>query len=340
PAGPEAVEEWRTRPDAPDSKPHPDRVGKLLERPVETYDADQRAMARRGAWVIGEPAIGPGSGAVSRRRQLLKTVLPGTVRRRAAMAFLATTVACYFVAARHGPTIARVLGPSASFFFSGAAAAQATAGSKAVAITVRTSPPGATVTLDGNEIGVSPVTVEKELPPGEHKVTAAKGKSSKDTTITLAEDQAAAVALLQLESDGEVDVRTSVPGARVYLDGMLVGEAPQKLTVPRDRARHLVVRTDDAVLTDQRLKPDRPGKLAIEVGQDPGGNASVVVQSDPPAWLALGDKDLGRTTGSTPLKLPAGRHRLVLKVPALGIERELNVEAGGRQKKYFMDLHN
>jgi hypothetical protein len=45
-------------------------------------------------------------------------------------------------------------------------------------------------------------------------------------------------------------------------------------------------------------------------------------------------------TGPTPLKLPNGKHRLVLKVPALGIERELNVEASGRQKKYFMDLHN
>ena len=57
------------------------------------------------------------------------------------------------------------------------------------------------------------------------------------------------------------------------------------------------------------------------------------------AFLSLGGKDLVRMTGVDPLKLPAGKQTLTLRIPALGLTRELELETGGRApKKYHVEL--
>jgi len=337
---PVAEGEWRTTPQAPASAPHPKRAGKVLEEPVETYNADARPMARRGAWIIGEPAISANTQRGARRQGLARTILPSTMRRRALMVGAVSALGFYFLAAQKPQLLAKVLGKQASVFMANVSNVP-TPAANTVSLTIRTGPPGCKLWIDGEpEEGESPITLHQPIKPGAHKVLAVKGKQRKEVSFTLEEGQRNAVVLVPVQAEGEVDVALDEPGAHIFVDGRNLGATPQKLTdLPRDRARHLQIRLGDLVLADQRLPPDRPARLLLDPQAGLNLVTPVVVTSYPPAFLSLGGKDLVHMTGIDPIRLPAGKQTLTLKIPALGISRELQLEAGGRApKKYHVEL--
>jgi hypothetical protein len=267
-------------------------------------------------------------------------LLRGKLRRRVVLVFAAAAVGSYFLAAQKPQLVARALGKLAPALMAGISNVP-TPPANTVALTVRTGPPGCKLWIDGEPVeGESPLTLHQVLSVGSHKVLAVKGKQRKEAAFTLVDGQKGALVNVPVVADGEVDVTTEEPGTTVWLDGRLLGAAPRKLTdVSRDRARHLQLRLGDRVLVDQRLLPDRPARLVVDPLAGLGLTTPVTVTSYPPAFLSLGGKDLVQTSGVEPVRLPAGKQTLTLRVPALGLTRELALEVGGRgPRRYHVEL--
>lgn len=69
-----------------------------------------------------------------------------------------------------------------------------------------------------------------------------------------------------------LEVTSAVPGARVLLDGVRLGEAPVRTLVPRDAGEHVIrVEADGRVAVERRAPLDQPLQLAL----DPTTPASV-----------------------------------------------------------------
>lgn len=139
--------------------------------------------------------------------------------------------------------------------------------------------------------------------------------------------------------DGVVDLSADDEQLTVWLDGRQVGKTPKKLTnVSRDRTHHLQLRQMDRVVWDQRLLPDRPATLTVDPQAGLHLQANVVITSHPPAMLSVEGKDLVRLTGPDPVKLPTGKSVVMVNIPAMGLTRSLHVEAGGKTRRYHVEL--
>jgi hypothetical protein len=107
----------------------------------------------------------------------------------------------------------------------------------------------------------------------------------------------------------------------------------------RDRTHHLEVRVGDRQVAETLLTPERPPKTLV-APLVPGANGvDVVVVAQPPATVWMGNQQLAAVTGLTPLRLPAGRQTLTLKVPGSALSRELVVDANSRaMRRYYVEM--
>ena len=99
---------------------------------------------------------------------------------------------------------------------------------------VRTTPPGATVVVDGVDRGQTPLSVD-DLPYGTHRISISRaGYGSETRKVSLSRDAGVAsvgVELVEAGSAtsavlGSIQVDSRPDGARVMLDGQLVGTTP------------------------------------------------------------------------------------------------------------------
>ena len=104
---------------------------------------------------------------------------------------------------------------------------------------VETDPPGGEVRVDGNVAGTTPLQQEIILEPGEHQVEARMdGFLAVAQTVSVEQSQSLALRLAMAPAPKDplpptIAVNTEPQGARLYLDGKLVGETPvRKVTVP------------------------------------------------------------------------------------------------------------
>ena len=185
-----------------------------------------------------------------------------------------------------------------------------------VAFTFRTEEPGASVRIDDNDIGKTPLTVA--LLPGPHTVAVAQadgrsaeqqldvkpGKKKIDMLVEMPR-QAGGAATLSVQSDP--------PNANVMLDGAMAGRTPfQGELAPGEHAV--------AVEMDGRMREER--KVVAREGRDASVSfalaplpktPAVAVESEPiGALVVLDGKERGRTPFLAPLD--KGRHQLVLKL--------------------------
>ncbi|HUC07688.1 MAG TPA: PEGA domain-containing protein, partial [Solirubrobacterales bacterium] len=97
---------------------------------------------------------------------------------------------------------------------------------------VATEPAGAEVSVDGKPAGASPITVEVQ--PGEHDIEASKaGFKSVAQKISVDHGQSASLRLALAPAgrrqESIIAVATDPKGARLYVDGRIVGETPVKV---------------------------------------------------------------------------------------------------------------
>ena len=129
-------------------------------------------------------------------------------------------------------------------------------------VVIETDPPGAEVAVDGEEKGQSPITLEME--PGEHEIGATKaGFKGQAQKITVDNGQQASLRLALAQAarkpESVLAIATDPKGARLYVDGHLVGETPRKVkTTPGDHEVRLAL---DGYIT-------RAAKVKLPAGKD------------------------------------------------------------------------
>ena len=182
-------------------------------------------------------------------------------------------------------------------------------------LTLTSSPSGATVTIDGKEIGITPWSGETK--PGNHKVQVnAKGfvKEERIVQVQPSRDADVTFALNREPGPGRLHIETEPPEAGVSIDGQQVGTSPYTGDVaPGDHV--LEVSNDGYKTIQQQLQLD-PGqqlslKLALQQAQAGQVPPLVAVASDPQGAQLFLD---GKLVGPTPIKARStpGPHEIKL----------------------------
>ena len=133
-------------------------------------------------------------------------------------------------------------------------------------LVVESRPPGARVSVDGTERGVTPVTLR--LPSGAHVLEVQVGKSEPRViplTIQANVQTAQYIELQGVQATGTLEVRSEPSGARVLIDGQPRGTTP---AVIRDLASG-----DHAVVLELG---GRKATQAVKI--DPGSTAQLMVR--------------------------------------------------------------
>jgi serine/threonine-protein kinase len=164
-------------------------------------------------------------------------------------------------------------------------------------LTIETDPPGARLTVDGQAVGVSPLSLET-LALGEHRVMASlEGRESEERTVKLSHPGERTLVMLELSAPGQATPSASVvipepPSAPMAAAPSRASSEPQAASVARTARRAM-------------------GRLTL----------------DPKPWTYVYLR--GRKLGDTPLievPLPAGRHQLKLVNEGKNISTVIEVE--------------
>ncbi|HUJ28277.1 MAG TPA: PEGA domain-containing protein [Myxococcales bacterium] len=185
-----------------------------------------------------------------------------------------------------------------------------------VSYSLRTEEPGASVRIDDNDVGKTPITFT--LLPGPHTVavTAADGRSAqRQIDVTPARKKQDLFVDFRSQAGGPamLSVQSDPPNANVLVDAAMVGRTPYSGEIqPGD---HTV-----AVEAEGRMREER--RLVAHEGQDANVSfalaplpktPAIAVESEPiGAQVILDSKERGRTPFLAPLE--KGHHEVVLKL--------------------------
>jgi len=140
-------------------------------------------------------------------------------------------------------------------------------------LVIESEPDGALVTVDGRLEGSTPVTVT-DLPFGEHSVQVARpGYTPHAETLTLSEATPARTLSVRLDAGaqaapvttGSIVFDSRPPGARVLLDGRLVGTTPLRMPAVAvgEHAVRLELSGYRTVSAQVTVEPGREARLAV-----------------------------------------------------------------------------
>jgi hypothetical protein len=196
-------------------------------------------------------------------------------------------------------------------------------------LVLRSTPAGASVTLDDvREPGATPVIIDRRLNDGPHtlKLGLAAGPPAVRKFELTSTDRHVAVHE-NLQSSGHVRVETWPPGAPVQLDQRHVGPAPVTLAdVSLDKPHAVVVDAKGYKRATASIPVERSGVHVVRLRLEPIGTPPrLVVQTSIPAELEVDGQAHGRT-GAAELPAIAGPHVVVVRVPSLGFERRSTIE--------------
>lgn len=100
-------------------------------------------------------------------------------------------------------------------------------------IRIISSTTGASVTVDGQEVGVIPIADPIEIRPGEHALQISKrGYTSYNEEIRIRGGQTRDVEIDLLPLSGFLRVRSEQAEVRVFVDGNFIGNAPVEFDLP------------------------------------------------------------------------------------------------------------
>lgn len=103
-------------------------------------------------------------------------------------------------------------------------------------IRIVSSTTGATVSIDGEEVGTIPLSAPIDVRPGEHALQVTKrGYTSYNEEIRIRAGQTRDVEVDLLPLAGFLRVRTSQTDVRVFVDGNFIGNAPVEFDLPPGR---------------------------------------------------------------------------------------------------------
>ena len=194
---------------------------------------------------------------------------------------------------------------------------------------LRSRPTGATVTVDGQLRGRTPVVIE-QLAPGQHRVLLKHGNAEIQETLTVTPGAplqfTAAFPVEGGPRSGWLSVRSPVQ-LSIIENGAVIGTTSSQRTMLPVGRHSLEFVNEQLGYRTTRTVDIGEGKVVSVVPELP--NVAVNVNAQPWAEVWMGERKLGDTPMGA-LMLPLGVHQLVFKHPSLGERREtVTVGAGG-----------
>jgi hypothetical protein len=196
-------------------------------------------------------------------------------------------------------------------------------------VTVTTDPPGADVQIDGVARGQSPLRLA--LAAGAHTLVISGNGQSRTVPITIAAGAEVSQYLDMPKAGanlGQLHVRTDPPGARVSVDGTLLGTTPMTIgeLLPGD---HTVTFENDLGSVSQKvvIEAGVPASLMVPMGMAAGTVASGWLAVTAPIVVDLYEN--GRLVGNSgidKIMLPAGRHEIQLVNEQVGFRETRTVQ--------------
>jgi WD40 repeat protein len=174
---------------------------------------------------------------------------------------------------------------------------------------VTTDPPGATVLLDGLEVGTSPVEI-KDVSCGSHVIKTSKsGYAEREKEILLEYGDELSVYLRMKEKEATFSVFSFPPGAEVFLDDKKVGITPIKLRNVAPGQHKLRVVKGEGVVHEQVVTLERGRDLALDIAL-PVPGAMLNIDPGPEGRELYVDGHLYTLLKSPRNSVPPGRHLL------------------------------
>ena len=207
------------------------------------------------------------------------------------------------------------------------------------------TPPGATVTIDGSGSFVTPFD-SPPLKPGTHSFTIVKvGYATVQRKLDVAAGTAANLDVALTVSGGVLDLQSDPPGAAIVVDGKPTNRfTPAKLGLPqgehvirllmegyRDEVAPVLVTEGQSVSLSPKLAPAKASKLKRLFGG--GGSPEDVgildVTTHPDgAYVTLNNAAVGQTT-PTKVTVKPGMYELAIILPGYKtIHRSVHIEKG------------
>jgi hypothetical protein len=188
-------------------------------------------------------------------------------------------------------------------------------------LSVRTDPPGATVTVDGQRRGVSPLVVDG-LAPGEHAVGLQNALASVTEQVTVQAGATAAL-VVPLSAPQGVPVSGWVSLAspiemQLFEDGRLVGSSRSDRIMMSVGDHNLQIVNEPLGYRVARTVQVSPGKVSPMRIEIPKGSVALNAAPWAEVWVdgdRVGETPIGNVT------LPIGNHEVVFRHPDLGEQR-------------------
>ena len=188
-------------------------------------------------------------------------------------------------------------------------------------LSVRTDPPGATVTVDGQRRGVSPLVVE-DLAPGEHSVGLQNALSSVTEKVTVQAGTTASLVVplsapQGVPVSGWVSLNSPIE-MQLFEDGRLVGSSRSDRIMMSVGEHSLQIVNDAVGYRQSRTVQVAPGRVSPMRIDLPKGSVALNAAPWAEVWVdgdRLGDTPIGNVS------LPIGGHEVVFRHPELGEQR-------------------
>jgi serine/threonine protein kinase len=198
---------------------------------------------------------------------------------------------------------------------------------------VQTNPSGASVEIDGQAHGITPLSLD--LSPGRHTLKLANEGNIRSMPITIvAGGQVSQLIELPRAASllGELQVRTEPAGAQVTVDGHAYGRSPLTVEGLAPGAHAVVLENDLGSITqDVKIEAGTTASLVVPMRAPKNAPVSGWIAVNAPTPLQIFEE--GRLLGSSQsdrIMVSVGRHELLLVNEALGYSQAqvVNVTPG------------
>lgn len=203
---------------------------------------------------------------------------------------------------------------------------------------VRSDPPGAQITIDGQPVGAAPMLITN-LAPGPHTVVLQRETASVQHSVTIEPGSTASlVAPLAVAPAGPASgwVAIGAPfSMQVFEHGRLIGTTEtEKIMVPAGRHTFDIV-NEALSYRVTRVVQVQPGRTAAIEIQLPNGTVNINAQ--PWAEVFIDNRSVGETPIGN-LSLPIGPHEVVFRHPQFGERRQAISVTTGSAVRLSVDM--